>query len=160
VSSTVSPSTAGKRVPSRSSRADADFASTLRIAIMRLRRRLNNQRAADHLLSANQLSAMGTLKRLGAMTIGELAAHERVRPPSMTRTVNSMEELGLVARAPHPTDRRQVLVTLADEGKRILDADRRRRDAWLARQLHQLTPEEKEILRRAAPILERLAASS
>jgi DNA-binding MarR family transcriptional regulator len=126
---------------------------------MRLRRRLNIQRAADHLLSANQLGAMGTLKRLGPMTVGELAAQERVRPPSMTRTVTSMEELGLVAREPHPTDGRQVLVRLADEGKRIMLEDRKRRDAWLARELHQLTPEEKEILRRAAPILERLAAS-
>lgn len=140
-----------------STRADANLASALRVAVMRLRRRLNIQRAADHLLSANQLGVMGTLKVHGPMTLGELAAHERVRPPSMTRTVTSMVELGLVTREPHPEDGRQVVVSLADEGKRILEADRRRRDAWLARRLAGLTAEEKDILRRAVPILTALA---
>lgn len=102
---------------------------------------------------------MSTLHRHGMLTIGEIAAIEKVRPPSTTRTVTSLEELGLVVREPHPTDRRQVLVRLADEGRRLLAEDRKRRDEWLARKLGELTPEEKEILRAAAPILERLAAS-
>jgi DNA-binding MarR family transcriptional regulator len=102
---------------------------------------------------------MSTLHGRGPMTIGELAAAEKVRPPSTTRTVTSLEELGLVVREPHPTDRRQVLVRLAEAGRRLLAEDRKRRDAWLARRLRELSPEEKEILRAAAPILERLAAS-
>lgn len=126
---------------------------------MRLSRRLRNERAVDHQLSANQLGVMSTLHRHGMLTIGEIAAIEKVRPPSTTRTVTSLEELGLVVREPHPTDRRQVLVRLADEGRRLLAEDRKRRDEWLARKLGELTPEEKEILRAAAPILERLAAS-
>jgi DNA-binding MarR family transcriptional regulator len=140
-------------------RSEAGLASALRISVMRLSRRLRNQRAADHQLSANQLGVMATLNRHGLLTIGEIAGHEKVRPPSTTRTVTSLEELGLVVREPHPSDRRQVLVRLADEGRRILAEDRKRRDAWLARRLHELSPEEKEILRSAAPILERLAAS-
>lgn len=140
-------------------RTDAGLASVLRIAVTKLHRRLRSQRAEDHQLSANQLGAMATLKRHGSMTVGELAAHEKVRPPSMTRTVTSMAELGLVVREAHPTDGRQVVVRLADEGLRILDEDRKRRDAWLARKLKELSPEEKEALRQAARILERLAAS-
>jgi DNA-binding MarR family transcriptional regulator len=129
------------------------------MSVMRLSRRLRSERAVDHQLSANQLGVMATLNRHGVLTIGEIAAIEKVRPPSTTRTVNSLEDLGLVVRVPHPTDRRQVLVRLADEGRRILAEDRKRRDEWLARRLAELSPEEKEILRAAAPILERLAAS-
>ncbi len=102
---------------------------------------------------------MSTLHRKGPLTIGEIASCEKVRPPSTTRTVTSLEEMGLVVREPHPTDRRQVMVRLADDGRRILTADRQRRDAWLARRLHELPPDEREILRLAAPILERLASS-
>jgi DNA-binding MarR family transcriptional regulator len=137
----------------------AGLSSALRLSVMRLSRRLRNQRAEDHQLSANQLGVMSTLHRKGPLTIGEIAACEKVRPPSTTRTVTSLEELGLVVREPHPTDRRQVIVRLADDGRRILTADRQRRDAWLAHRLHELDPDEQEILRRAAPILERLAGS-
>jgi DNA-binding MarR family transcriptional regulator len=140
-------------------KSDAGLASVLRISVMRLSRRLRNQRAADHQLTANQLGVMSTVNRHGALTIGEIAALEKVRPPSTTRTVSSLEALGLAVREAHPTDGRQVVVRLADEGRRILAEDRKRRDAWLARRLRELSPDEKEILRQAAPILERLAAA-
>ncbi|NYH88406.1 MarR family winged helix-turn-helix transcriptional regulator [Actinopolymorpha rutila] len=140
-------------------KSDAGLASVLRISVMRLSRRLRNQRAADHQLTANQLGVMSTVNRHGALTIGEIAALEKVRPPSTTRTVSSLEALGLAVREAHPTDGRQVVVRLADEGRRILADDRKRRDAWLARRLRELSPDEREILRQAAPILERLAAA-
>src|SRR5690348_5506686 len=105
----------------------------------------------------NQMAVLGCLYRNGDLPLGELAAHERVQPPSMTRTVNCLEEGGYVARRPHDTDRRQVLVTLTDSGRATLLADRARRDAWLARQLHELTPEQRAVLRQAAPILADLA---
>jgi DNA-binding MarR family transcriptional regulator len=77
----------------------------------------------------------------------------------MTRTIASLEVLGLVRRRPHPSDGRQVLVALTDEGKATLLADRRRRDAWLACALAELTPDERGVLAAAAPLLERLAES-
>ena len=77
----------------------------------------------------------------------------------MTRTVNCLEDERYVVRRPHETDGRQVLVVAHREGREILLADRRRRDAWLARRLRELTPDERALLREAAPILERLAAS-
>jgi DNA-binding MarR family transcriptional regulator len=141
----------------RAARTDAGLASELRLAVMRLRRRLAVERHPDNELSLSQMTVLGTLFRHGEMTIGELAAHERVQPPSMTRTVNGLVEGGYVARRSHATDGRQVLVALTDPGRRTVLADRDRRDAWLARQLSDLTPQERALLRQAAPLLDRLA---
>jgi DNA-binding MarR family transcriptional regulator len=137
-------------------RSDAALASSLRNSVMRLSRRLRIERASTD-LSLNQLAVLGTLRRHGPLTVGELAAAERVQPPSMTRTVNCLRDLDLVRREPHPSDRRQVVIHLSDKARRVLDVDRRRRDAWLARQLPELTADERHLLRQVAPILERLA---
>jgi DNA-binding MarR family transcriptional regulator len=137
--------------------ADGGLASALRMSTMRLARRLRSERAEDDALTLTQLAALATLDRHGALSIGELAAHEHVRPPSMTRVVTCLEELGLVERTPHATDRRQVVVQVTAVGSDLLARDRRRRDAWLARRLEELGHEELEALRRAAPVLERLA---
>jgi DNA-binding MarR family transcriptional regulator len=139
-------------------RADAGLASELRLSVMRLRRRLTNERHPDNELSINQMAVLGCLFRHGgALTVGELATHERVQPPSMTRTVNCLEQSGDVVRRPHETDGRQVVVQISDQGRARVLADRDRRDAWLAQRLGELTAEERAILRKAAPILEDLA---
>ncbi|MGB8652128.1 MAG: MarR family transcriptional regulator [Mycobacteriales bacterium] len=138
--------------------ADTALASELRTTVMRLARRLRNQRA-DTSLSLGQLAALGSLDRHGAMTPGELAAHERVQPPSMTRIVNALDAAGLVTRAPHPTDGRQVVLSVSEAGRALLRDDRRRRDAWLAQRMRDLPPEDLEVLHRAAAVLDRLAGS-
>ncbi len=139
-------------------RTDAGLASELRLSVMRLRRRLANERHPDNELSINQMGVLGCLFRNGgALTIGELAAAEKVQPPSMTRTVNCLEGSGDVVRRPHETDGRQVVVELSDTGRARVLADRDRRDAWLAQRLRDLTAEERAVLRQAAPILESLA---
>lgn len=125
---------------------------------MRMARRLRAERG-DHGLTLTQLAAMATLHRHGAMTPGELAAHERVRPPSMTRTVTGLENLGLVVRTPDPEDGRQVLVSLSEQGQDILRADRAQREQWLARRLAALDPSDRATLQRAAAILDRLAGT-
>lgn len=142
---------------SRAARTDAGLAAELRLSVMRLRRRLAVERHPDNELSLGAMAVLGCLYRHGELSVGQLATHERVQPPSMTRTVNCLEEGGYVARRPHDTDRRQVLVVLSDLGRETLLADRARRDAWLARKLQDLTPEERAVLRRAAPILEELS---
>ena len=142
----------------KAAKTDAGLASELRLSVMRLRRRLANERHPDNELSLNQMAVLGCLFRNGgALTVGELAAAERVQPPSMTRTVNCLEESGDVVRRPHETDGRQVVVELSDTGRARLLADRDRRTAWLTQRLHELTPEERAILRKAAPLLEHLA---
>ncbi len=142
------------------SRTDSGLASELRLSVMRLSRRLRNERQPDNPLSVAALSALGVLFREGECTVGALAAHERVQPPSMTRTVNYLVDDGYAARRPHATDGRQVLVDLTDKGREILLADRRRRDAWLAQRLRELTPDERALLREVAPLLQRLATIS
>jgi len=144
-------------VTARRVRPDAGLASGLAGSVVRLSRRLRQERDTD--LTATQLSALGSIRRLGPLTVGALAAHERVRPPSMTRTINCLAELGMVRRDPHPTDGRLVVVTLSAAGDVLLDAERRRRDAWLARRLRELSPADRDLLRRAAPLLERLTQS-
>jgi DNA-binding MarR family transcriptional regulator len=71
--------------------------------------------------------------------------------------VACLEEGGLVQRVPHPTDRRQVLVELTEEGHARVAEDRKRRDAWLARRLRELSKDERDALRAAAPVLQKLA---
>lgn len=140
-------------------RTDVGLASVLRVSVARLNRRLRSERDPRNELSVGQLSVLGALYRNGDMTIGDLAAVERVQPPSMTRTVNCLEEAGYVTRRPHETDGRQVVVSLAEKGEQTLAADRRRRDAWLARRLRELTSDERAVLRAAAPLIARLAES-
>ncbi|MQA86835.1 MAG: MarR family transcriptional regulator [Streptosporangiales bacterium] len=137
-------------------RTDTGLAAELRISVMRLARRLRLQRA-DPSLSDTQLAALGAIERNGSMTPGELAEHEKVQPPSMTRVISALEENGLIARTSHPTDRRQVLLALTEKGSALLGEIRRRRTAWLARRLRELTPEERATLRAAVPILEKLS---
>jgi DNA-binding MarR family transcriptional regulator len=139
-------------------RADADLASSLRISVMRLARRLRLEKSSDA-LSMNQLAVLGTLSRCGELTVGELASTEKVKPPSMTRTVNSLFEAGLVTRQPHPRDRRQVVIGLTPAARHVLDEDRRRRDAWLAKRLAALAPDERALLRAVAPLLDFLAST-
>lgn len=136
----------------------AETTSALRIAIMRTARRLRAERS-DASLSIGALAALATLDREGPLTPGELADQERVQPPSMTRTLAALEAAGLVQRVPHPTDRRQVLVSTTPQARAMLKADRKRRDEWLATRMRSLTPEERATLAAATEILERISRS-
>jgi DNA-binding MarR family transcriptional regulator len=102
---------------------------------------------------------LGVLLRHGESSVGQLASHERVQPPSMTRTVNFLVEEGYAVRRPSETDGRSTLLANSDKGREVLLADRRRRDAWLARQLKDLTADERDLLRQVAPLIERLAST-
>jgi DNA-binding MarR family transcriptional regulator len=144
----------------RVARTDAGLASELRLSVMRLRRRLASERHPDNELSIGQMAVLGALYRKGESTVGQLAEFERVRPPSMTRTVSCLADHGYVVRRAADADKRQVLVSITERGKEIVLADRRRRDAWLNHRLRELTPHERAVLREAAPILERLATTA
>ena len=135
---------------------DTALASALRLSVMRLARRMRTQRA-DTSLTLSQLAALSTLERHGELTPRELAEHEKVQPPSMTRLLVTLETDGLITRTPHPTDGRQVLLAVTPSAKAILAEDRRRREAWLSQRLAALGPEDLVTLREAALILDRLA---
>jgi DNA-binding MarR family transcriptional regulator len=134
----------------------AQVAVLVREAINRVNRRLRQTRPIGETTVA-QISALQSLESAGALTPRELAEAERVQPPTMTRIVARLEERGLVSRAPHPTDGRQVILSPSAEGRQLIAGYLRSRDEWLALRLAKLTAEDRETVQRAAEILTRLA---
>jgi DNA-binding MarR family transcriptional regulator len=132
------------------------LASKLRLAVVRLNRRLRAQRTSS-VISLTQLSALSCLHKCGPLTPGELAAKESVQPPSMTRVIAALEELGYASRRPHPTDGRQAIVELTQAGVDYVEAEVSAREAWLDKRLAELTEAEREVLSRAAEIIDRIA---
>lgn len=133
---------------------DAELAARLRLSVMRLARRLRQQADAD--VTASQLSALSSLERCGPLTLGELSATERVKPPTMTRIISSLEELGLVTRTADPADRRVARVEISEEGRRFVDRSRHRKDAYLAARLAALGPVDRAAMTGAVTALEHL----
>ncbi|MDH6198355.1 DNA-binding MarR family transcriptional regulator [Mycobacterium frederiksbergense] len=131
---------------------EARLASDLALAVVRLARQLRTRRAESP-VSLTQFSALSTLTQEGAMTPSALALRERVRPPSMTRVIASLAELGLVARAAHPVDGRQIMVSASPAGVTLVEAERRASQEWLKEQLSRLAPDERQTLVTAADLL-------
>lgn len=133
---------------------DGELAADLRLAVMRLARRLRQQGHGE--ATPSMLSALSTLEQAGPMTLGELAAIERITPPSLTRILGRLEEEGLVERHVHRDDRRVSLVSAAAAGRNLLERNRSRKDAYLAARIRELTGEDRGRLRAALPVLEGL----
>lgn len=144
--------------PGRDQCRPAGLAADLRVAVLRTARRLRLEKS-DADLTDSQFSVLALLDRDGPQTPRALAGYERVQPPSMTRTVAALADAGLVVRSEHPDDGRQVVVTLTEAGAAVVRETRRRRDAWLARRLAELTPDERATLAAAGDILRRIATS-
>ena len=142
---------------SRTSLDTAALAHDFRLAVMRLSRRLRNQRV-NTAVTLTHLAALSTLRRHGPMSPGELAGHERVQPPSMTRVVVALEGMGLVTRTAHPTDGRQVVISLTPVAEELLAAEAQAREAWLSSRLQDLSAEDRATLRDAAAIMDKLAS--
>ncbi|WP_328604656.1 MarR family transcriptional regulator [Amycolatopsis sp. NBC_00345] len=137
---------------------ERSLASRLRLAVVRLNRRLRAQRVGED-VTLTQVAALSTLYKCGALTPGQLAAKEGVQPPSMTRVIAALEEMGFVERRPHPTDGRQAIVELSEDGLAYVRKAISVREAWLDRQLAELGEEELEVLSRAAEIIDRMAGN-
>ncbi|SOD70426.1 MarR family transcriptional regulator [Jatrophihabitans sp. GAS493] len=134
----------------------AELAALLRPSILRLTRVIRNQRV-DLSVTLTQLSALGTLNTRGPMGAGELAGHERVQPPSMTKILGALEEHGLVSRVANPNDKRQAIIAITDDGIALLAAERESRNEWLSQRLAALTPEERAALQAIVPVFDKLA---
>src|SRR5215217_7297412 len=135
----------------RTTRAQNDLASRLRLDISRVARRLRQEAGAE--LSPSLTGALATIERHGPLTPSELASRERVQRPTVTRVLARLEEAGLIDRAADPGDRRCSLVSVSAEGRALLDAIRTRKDAFLARRLESLDANDRAALDRAAEIL-------
>lgn len=130
----------------------------LRLSIMSLARRVRAQRAEGE-VTDGQRSVLFALHDEGSHSLGSLSERERVTPPSMNRTVGALVERGYVTRETSPEDARRISITLTDEGRAFVRETKRRRDAWFSTRLAKLTPEQRQILEQAAPILRELADS-
>ena len=127
----------------------------LMLSIGQLVRRLRAETNADE-LTLSQAATMGRLDRAGLATTADLARAESVKPQSMSATLTSLEEAGLVERRPHPTDGRQVLFALTDQG---VEARRQRtvaKRAWLLTAVSKLDPGEQRTLIAAISLIKRL----
>ncbi len=133
-----------------------ETAGALRLAVGRLSRRMRQESAVGH--SLTQIGILTTLDREGPTTLGELAATERVAPPTITKAVAALIDEGLVEKVADPDDRRVHRARLTPAGRRDLDAMRQRRNAWLASRLATLEPEAVDQLLAVLPLLEELAA--
>lgn len=134
----------------------SDTASQLRNAIVRTSRALRQEAAGESGLSPTQTAVLASINRSGPVTPSELADLERVKRPTMTRTLGCLERRGLIERTPDPADGRSSLVAVNDAGREHLARLRRRKSAYLARRLRKLDPEDVETLARAAALLERM----
>ncbi|MFT3863592.1 MAG: MarR family transcriptional regulator [Solirubrobacterales bacterium] len=134
-----------------------ETATHLRTALMRTERRLRQEAAAETGdLTATSSATLASINRFGPLTPSELAEIERVKRPTMTRTLAALEKEGLIERTPDPADGRSFLVAINEAGRDRLARLRRRKSAYLARRLRKLDPEEVEVLARAAELLERM----
>ncbi|MDP9298390.1 MAG: MarR family transcriptional regulator [Actinomycetota bacterium] len=143
-------------MPTAPTTVDAgSLASRLRLSVTRVSRTLRREGAGAE-ISPTLMSALATVERHGPMTVGELATHEQVQKPTVTRIVAALLERDLIARTQDPLDGRISWLEATGQGRRLLQRIRRRRDEYLAARLKRLSPEELETLERAAELLERL----
>jgi DNA-binding MarR family transcriptional regulator len=145
-SSTAAPSATGG-LP-----VDEETASRLRLAVMRLARRLRQESPPG--ITPSQMSALATVNHFGPLTIGELAAYENVQPPTISRIVGTLEGDGWVERIADENDRRVALVRSTAKARRELVRIRHERNVYLARRLSALDPAQLDTLLAALPALE------
>lgn len=130
-----------------------DLATRFRFALFPLVRQLRHHNVD---LTASQASALATISRRGPLTVGELAKAEHVSSPMVTKIAKGLEEEGLVTRTPNPTDKRVTNLAITKDGQRRLERSRSRKNAWLAKQLQGLTPDELAAIESVIPVLERI----
>jgi DNA-binding MarR family transcriptional regulator len=131
-----------------------ELPTRLRLAIMRLARRLRQQAEAD--LTPSMLSAMANIEFRQPVTLGQLAEAERVTPPTMSKIVGRLEDARLVTRTADSEDKRIQRLSLSREGAKLIARNRSRKNAYLARKLRKLEPEEVAKLEAAVEVIERI----
>jgi DNA-binding MarR family transcriptional regulator len=130
------------------------LASRLRLAVARTARRLRQEAGGG--LSPTLTAALASIESHGPLTPSEIADRERIKRPTATRLIGTLEVAGLVARTSDPSDRRSSLIAITPEGRQLMRTLRTRKDAYLVQRLRKLSADERETLARAADLLERL----
>jgi DNA-binding MarR family transcriptional regulator len=130
-------------------------ADALRPVLLRVGRELRREARAVG-ISPEQVSLLVAIKYAPGTGIRDLAAHERISAPALTKHIDRLERDGLVVRTPSPNDRRRIGLALTDEGQRLLRRVRSRRTAWLATRLRGLDADELAAVEAAIEPLSRL----
>jgi DNA-binding MarR family transcriptional regulator len=133
---------------------DLELAARLRLAIARTARRLRQEAAPD--LGPAQSSALATIENQGPLAPSELARQERIKRPTATRIIASLERAGLVERIPDPEDGRSSILSVTGEGRALMKRLRARKTAYLVQQLGDLDSDDAAALERAVGVLERM----
>ena len=132
----------------------AEVAGNLRVALMRMVRRLKRETDGEHSISV--VAALGSLNSRGPLTLSEWAEAEGVSRPTMTVLAGTLLTQNLIAKEPDPSDGRLVRVHVTHAGERVLEQSRTRRNAYLAKRLDTLDSKELRTLDEAATLLLRL----
>jgi DNA-binding MarR family transcriptional regulator len=151
------PPAAGRRSPAPAD-DDAEIAARLRLSATRLARRLRQESSSG--LTPSQLSALAVVLNRGPLTLGELADHERVAPPSISKVAAKLEAEGLLERRTDTDDRRVARVRATPAGEALIEETRRRKTAWLAERVRQLEADDRARLADALDVLDELCAEA
>jgi DNA-binding MarR family transcriptional regulator len=131
-----------------------EMAARLRLSSTRLHRAL--RRESGVLLSPSQMSALASIDTHGPITLGALAEHEGVAPPSITKVIAVLEDDGYVSRTPDPNDRRVNFVATTPKGSELVAESRRRKTAWLTGRIRELTADQRQRLHDALDVIDEL----
>jgi DNA-binding MarR family transcriptional regulator len=138
----------------------ASDAALLRSAVAGLQRRLRAQ-DEDHAIAPTGLGILGRLLRIGVANATEIAQLENLQPQSLTRALKSLHDAGLIDRWIDEDDRRRTSLAITEKGEALLRSTIRKRVAWLARVMEtRLSPAERDTVRAAALLMERMAGGN
>ena len=134
--------------------AELEWVARLRMVMVPLVRQLRQYGAEP--LTPTQLSVLGSIDRCGPLSLGDLAARERLSPPMISKVVVALEDHGFVERLTATSDRRVCLVQTSPKGAQWVEDGRDRRNRWLATRVAQLDRDDRAALSAAIEPLERL----
>ncbi|TXL74253.1 MarR family transcriptional regulator [Vineibacter terrae] len=131
------------------------LADRLRPVLQRLQRHLRRQNQAMG-TSPLHMGLLNSIAQQEGLGIGELAAQEKLRGPTITAHINQMEAEGWVERRPSTDDKRRVGLFITRTGRAMMAAAQQRRVDWLATRLADLPAEGRRAVAAALEPLEAL----
>ncbi len=132
-----------------------DLADALHSAAIHLLRRVRSEDRASGVGPA-QLSALSVLVFGGSMSLGDLAAAEQVKSPTMVRIVQALTQEGLATAKSDKLDRRKLVISATARGRDLMLRARQRRVQALAELIAGISYEEQEQLRQAVGTIREL----
>jgi len=122
--------------------SNLELASELRGLLARLIKKLRKESVTGQHLSLTERSTLSTLYQQTQMLPSELASSEKITNQSMSQILNHLLELGYITRTASDTDKRKVLISLTESGKKTLLQVRAERNEWLAKAISDSCDEE------------------